>query len=412
METNSNLLKEIIELDDKYFLPVFGRRQPLVITHGTGCRLHDEKGQSYLDMIGGIAVNVLGHAHPALTRAICNQAGQLIHCSNYFYNEPQSRLAARLAELSGLAGARLFFGNSGAEVNEAALKLARSFFYYQGQPRQKIVAATMSFHGRTIATATATGQPKYSQQFAPLPEGFVHVPFNDLAALEEAVDENTCALILEPIQGESGVVAADPAYLELAARLCQKTGTRLILDEIQTGLGRTGKFFAFEHYGIKPNIVTLAKGLAGGVPIGAVIADGNTAAGFKPGDHGSTFGGNPLACAAALAVLDTYEKDSLTAQAAQTGQLLLDQLKDLATSQPLLSQIRGKGLMIGIQLARPLALKVKQAFLEKGYLVGSVGDSIIRLLPPLILPQAEIKPFCQVLADILEGVKQLSNIYK
>ena len=404
MDKKENLLDEIIELDEKHFLPVFGRRQPLLITKGEGCRLFDSSGRSYLDLIGGIAVNVLGHAHPALTEAICTQARQVIHCSNYFYNEPQTRLAARLAALSGLTGAGLFFGNSGAEVNEAALKLARSFFYHQGQPRKKVVAAKMSFHGRTLATATATGQPKYSQQFAPLPDGFVHVPFNDLAALEQAVDTTTCAVILEPIQGESGVLPADPAYLQLASQLCKKTGARLIMDEIQTGMGRTGKFFAFEHYQIKPNIITLAKGMAGGIPIGAIIADGETKDGFKPGDHGSTFGGNPLACAAALAVLDTYAQDKLVDKAGQTGDLLIRQLAGLASGQPLLKQVRGKGLMIGIELARPVALLVKEAFLAKGYLVGSVGDSIIRLLPPLILPQAEASRFCQVFSDILEEV--------
>lgn len=401
---NTNLLQQIIDLDEQYYLPVFGRRVPLCITRGEGIWLYDSEGRRYLDLIGGIAVNVLGHAHPGLVAAICRQAGQVIHCCNYYYNEPQTRLAVRLAQLSGLPDARVFIGNSGAEANEAAIKLARGYFFHKDQPRAKIVTALRSFHGRTLATATATGQDKYSAPFAPLPAGFVHVPYNDQDALAAAVGEDTCAVMLELIQGESGVLPADPAYARLAQALCRKTGARLIIDEIQTGMGRTGSFFASQMYGIQPDILTLAKGLAGGVPIGAVIANGETAAGFQPGDHGSTFGGNPLACAAAMAVLDEYEQKGLVAAAAERGSQLRLALEKLASSQPLISEIRGAGLMIGLQLAKPIAAAVKAGLLGRGYLVGSVGDSVIRLLPPLIIPADVIEPFIADLAEILGEV--------
>ncbi len=396
------ILQEIIALDEQYYLNVLGKRVPLCVDHGEGVWLYGTDGKRYLDLIGGIAVNVLGHAHPALVRAICAQAAKVIHCCNYYYNEPQTRLAVRLAGLTGLS--RSFIGNSGAEANEAAIKLARGYFHKQGQPRAQIVTALQSFHGRTLATATATGQSKYSAPFAPLPAGFVHVPFNDQAALQAAVSDQTCAVMLELVQGESGIRPADQAYAKLAEQLCRQTGARLIIDEIQTGMGRTGRFLASQLYGLQPDIVTLAKGLAGGVPIGAVIASEETAAGFAPGDHGSTFGGNPLACAAALAVLDEYAAADLVAVAATRGGQLQAALRELAAQQPMLREIRGLGLMIGIELAAPVAVAVKLRLLERGYLVGSVGDAVIRLLPPLILPEETIAPFIDVLQETLKEV--------
>ena len=395
------LLQEIIDLDSQYYLQVFGRRVPFCPVRGEGVYLYGSDGKKVLDMIGGIAVNVLGHAHPRLVEAISRQAGLVIHCSNYYYNEPQTRLAVRLARLTGLVGARVFIGNSGAEANEAAIKLARGYFYHQGTPRVRIVTALQSFHGRTLATATATGQDKYSAPFAPLPAGFVHVPYNDQAALEEAVGQDTCAVMLELIQGESGILPADQTYLEKARALCDQTGARLIFDEIQTGMGRTGHFLACQGYGILPDIVTLAKGLAGGVPIGAVIANGETAAGFQAGDHGSTFGGNPLACAAALAVLDEYDEAGLVDRAAKLGRLFQDGLRRLAARQPLLCEIRSRGLMIGLQLSKPVAVPVKSRLFEQGYLVGSVGQDVLRLLPPLILPEDVIGPFIDALEQAL-----------
>lgn len=403
-DMNDKLLQEVIALDDQYYMPVYGRRVPVCIVSGEGVWLRDSTGKRYLDMIGGIAVNVLGHAHPGLVKAICRQAGAVIHCSNYYYNEPQARLIARLAALSGLEEARVFIGNSGAEANEAAIKLARAYFYHKDRPRSRIVSALSSFHGRTLATATATGQDKYSAPFAPLPAGFVHVPYNDRAALAAAVDDQTCAVMLEMIQGESGILPAVPEYVRLAEQLCRQTGARLIVDEIQTGMGRTGRFLACEHHGIKPNIITLAKGLAGGVPIGAMIADGETASGFMIGDHGTTFGGNPLACAAALAVLDEYESADLVIRAAATGSQLLQALQELASGQPAIAEIRGSGLMIGIQLAQPCAAAVKIALMQAGYLVGAVGAHVIRLLPPLILDAAEIPAFIAALDQVLEEV--------
>ena len=398
------LLNEIIALDQQYYINAFGCRMPLCVDHGEGVWLYGTDGRRYLDMIGGIAVNVLGHAHPRVVATICAQAGKVIHCSNYYYNEPQTRLAARLAALTGLD--RVFIGNSGAEANEGAIKLARGYFHKKGRPRSKIVSALQSFHGRTLATATATGQPRYSAPFAPLPGGFVHVPYNDIEALQAAVTDDTCAVLLELIQGESGVRAADTAYARLAEELCRQTGARLIIDEIQTGMGRTGYFLACQLYGIQPDIVTLAKGLAAGVPIGAVIANNETATGFAPGDHGTTFGGNPLACATALAVLDEYEASGLTRQAAVRGRQFQQELRSLAASQPLIREVRGAGLMIGIELASPKAVAVKALMLEKGYLVGSVGDTVIRLLPPLILPEDTIAPFVATLQDALLEVNE------
>lgn len=403
MPATDPFLQEIIDLDSQYYLQVFGRRIPFCPVRGEGVYLYGSDGHQVMDMIGGIAVNVLGHNHPRLVAAICRQAGQVIHCSNYYYNESQTRLAARLAELTGMAGARVFIGNSGAEANEAAIKLARGYFYHQGKPRSRVVTALQSFHGRTLATATATGQDKYSAPFAPLPAGFVHVPFNDLNALEAAVDMDTCAVMLELIQGESGIIPADKDYLEKARELCDKTGARLIIDEIQTGMGRTGSFLACQAFGIRPDIVTLAKGLAGGVPIGAVIADGDSSSGFQAGDHGSTFGGNPLACTAALAVLDEYAVSGLISRAASVGSLLRAELTSLASRQSLLREIRGLGLMIGLQLARPIAVSVKSRLFEQGYLVGSVGSDVLRLLPPLILPEDAISPFIRALEAALIG---------
>jgi acetylornithine/N-succinyldiaminopimelate aminotransferase len=398
------ILQEVISLDDQYYLNTFGRRVPLCVDHGEGVWLYGTDNKRYLDMIGGIAVNVLGHAHPRLVSAIAGQAAKVIHCSNYYYNEPQARLAEKLAVLTGLPGARVFIGNSGAEANEAAIKLARGYFHKKSQPRTRIVSALQSFHGRTLATATATGQPRYSAPFAPLPGGFHHILFNDEAALRQAIDGETCALLLELVQGESGINPASQAYAKLAEQLCRETGARLIIDEIQTGMGRTGCFLASQLYGIEPDIVTLAKGLAGGVPIGAVVANGDTASGFAPGDHGSTFGGNPLACAAALAVLEEYEQAGLVTRAAALGEQLKTSLQGLMAAQPKIREVRGRGLMIGIELPAGQAVPAKMALMKKGYLVGSVGDSVVRLLPPLILPQEEIGPFVEAFSAVLQEV--------
>ncbi len=395
-------IQEIINRDQQVFLNTFGKRTPLCITRGEGCWLYDQEDRRYLDLIGGIAVNVLGHAHPRLTQAICRQAGEVIHCSNYYYNMPQLVLSEKLAGRFG--SGHVFITNSGAEANEAAIKLARGYFYKKGKARAKIISTSKSFHGRTLATATATGQPKFSAPFAPLPSGFLHVPFNDIDALEKAMDDKTCAVLLELIQGESGVRPADPVYAKRAEKLCRETGARLIIDEIQTGMGRTGRFFASELYDIKPDIITLAKGLGGGVPIGAVIANEDSASGFEPGDHGSTFGGNPLACAAACAVLDEYDESHLIQQAEYLGHKFQTALQNLAEKSDKIQEIRGAGLMIGIELTVPEALSVKTKMMEKGYLIGSVGEDILRLLPPLILPEDVIVPFIRDLHECLDQI--------
>lgn len=395
-------LQEIIGLDEAHFMNTFGKRTPVCFVSGQGSTLTDTAGKTYLDLIGGIAVNVLGHAHPRLVRAIGEQAARLIHCSNLYYIENQAKLAARLTALSGLD--RVFFNNSGAEANETAFKLARGYFFRKGAPRAKIVSATQSFHGRTMATATATGQSRFSAPFGPLPPGYIHVPFNDVEAMRAEVDTDTCAVIMELIQGESGIWHATPAYVEAVAARCRETGALLIIDEIQTGMGRTGRMFAFEHFGIRPDIVTMAKGLAGGVPIGACLATREAATGFQPGDHGTTFGGGPLACAAALAVLDEYEASNLVAGAAVKGAFLKEKLLACAARTGAIAEVRGLGLMIGIHLKQPVAAAVKAACLERGYLVYAVGDSILRLLPPLILTEDEMLRFCADLEDILREV--------
>ncbi len=409
MQSNESMsISQIIERDHKVYLNAFGQRTPLCIERGEGCCLYDSEGHAYLDLIGGIAVNVLGHGHPGLTEAICRQAAQLIHCSNYYYQMPQLRLAERLSDyakpLFSGQGGLVFFGNSGAEANEAAIKLARAYFHKQGQPRPRIVSARQSFHGRTLATAAVTGQPRYSDPFAPLPSGIVHVPFNDIAALQAAVDTTTCAVVLELIQGESGVHPATAAYAQLAEAVCRETGAQLIIDEIQTGMGRTGAFFASERYQLTPDIVTLAKGLGGGVPIGAVIASPDSAAGFTPGDHGSTFGGNPLACAAANAVLDAYEAEQLVARAGQLGQAVTTRLQQLAQKQPLIQEIRGAGLMIGIEFSAEIAPALRMNLISHGYLTGAVGTSTLRLLPPLTISREELDRFVDQLAASLEGI--------
>ncbi|NLV47247.1 MAG: aspartate aminotransferase family protein [Clostridiaceae bacterium] len=402
--TNDTVYAQISAADEQYFMPVFGKRTPLCIVAGHGVYLTDSADNQYLDMIGGIAVNVLGHAHPRLTAAICEQAKRLVHCSNYYYNIPQTQLAERLALLSGLPGAHVFFGNSGAEVNEAAIKLARGYFYYQGQPRSKIISAVKSFHGRTLATATATGQSKYSQAFAPLPAGFEHIPYNDTRVMLSAIDHQTCAVIMELVQGESGVIPADPEYMHMIEKRCRETGALLIIDEIQTGIGRTGHFLASSHYGLQPDMITLAKGLAGGLPIGAIIANGKASSGFHIGDHGSTFGGNPLVCRAGLAVLDELEASHLVENAAITGTLLQNGIRELSRMTGLISDVRGLGLMIGFELNKPVAPDVKRALILEGVLVGSVGDRIVRLLPPLILEESHVEIFLQKLKNVLEAL--------
>ena len=336
-------LHEVMALDAQYFMNTFGKRTPVCFTHGQGMTLFGTDGRPYMDLLGGIAVSALGHAHPKLVAAITAQAGKIIHCSNLYYIEPQALLARMLVENS--CADRVFFANSGAEANEGAFKLARLYFRKKGEAhRYEIISLERSFHGRTLATIAATGQEKYRKNWTPLTPRFSSVPMNNIAALESAISENTCAVLLEPVQGESGVHPADLDYMRQVRALCDKTGTLLILDEIQTGLGRTGKLFGYQHYGVEPDIFTLAKALGGGVPIGAVLARESVAQAFEPGDHGSTFGGNPLACAAGLATLSSLLEDNLVENSARMGDYLMKCLGEIRSRKPILSELRGLGL--------------------------------------------------------------------
>jgi len=400
-EKQDTKLQQIIGYDEAYYMPVFGKRVPLVVDHGRGVYLYGTDGKKYMDMIGGIAVNTLGHNNGKLVRAISSQARKVIHCCNYYYNEPQTMLAKKLVDMS--FADKVFFANSGAEANEGAIKLARGYWSKKGTPKPKIITAKMSFHGRTLATIAATGQEKFRAPFAPVMPGFDYVPFNDFEALKKAVDAQTGAIMLELIQGESGVHPADFDYIQAVRKFCTQNKILLIIDEVQTGVGRTGTFFAYEQYGIQPDIATLAKGLAGGVPIGAVLANQSAATGFGPGDHGSTFGGNPLACAAALAVLEEIESKGLLNNVNNINAYLVKKLNSIAKKTKKIAEVRGKGLLIGIELDSGSASDVKMKLFEKGFLVSSIGSNVIRLAPPLIISKFQIIKFISALQDVLEG---------
>ena len=380
-------------------------RLPVAFVDGRGARIRDTEGKEYLDFLGGIAVSVLGHGHPALVRAIKEAAEGVLHTSNVYYIEAQARLAARLAELSGLD--RAFFANTGAEANEGAIKLARRYARRRkGEDRYKIVSALHSFHGRTMGAMTATGQPKFHDGFGPLPEGFEYVPLNDVAALEAAVDGRTAAVILEPIQGESGVRPCTPEYLQAARRICDQRGALLIFDEVQTGIGRTGKMFAFEHYGVRPDILSLAKALGGGIPIGVSLATEEVSRGFAPGVHGTTFGGNPFATKVAGAVLDVVIGEKLPERAAALGAHLKARLERLDG----VAEVRGMGLMIGVELEEGLsAPRVMRAAFERGLLVGASGDAVLRVLPPLVISEADADEAAGILEAAVGAVREAAR---
>jgi len=391
----------IVAMDQENYLPVFARYN-LVLSHGEGPYVFDNEGKKYIDFLGGIAVNVLGHAHPALVKAVSEQAGKMIHCSNLYYTEVQATLAKKLAKLSGLD--KVFAGNSGAEANEGAIKLARKYGKTIAADKVEIITAEHSFHGRTLATLTATGQPKYQKGYEPLPGGFTHVPFNDIAALEASMSAKTCAVMLEPIQGEGGVNIPDADYLIKVRQLCDKYSALLILDEIQTGIGRTGKMFAYELFGIKPDIVTLAKGLAGGVPIGAFITTSKVATAFTAGDHGSTFGGNPLACAAANAVLQVIEEEKLLENAQKIGDYLVDKLNALKSKYPaLITEVRGKGLIVGAKLTIP-GRDIVNSCLSQGAIINCTAGDVLRFVPPLTITKDHVDEMIAVLDKTLAAV--------
>ncbi len=396
-------LSEIIALDKKYYFNTFGDRLPVCFTKGEGMKLWDKDGKVYCDLLAGIAVNALGHSHPTLVNAIIEQAQKLIHCSNYYYIESQAKLAQLIVENSCCD--KVFFANSGAEANEGAIKLARLYYRKKGFPEKfEIITLEKSFHGRTLATLAATGQEKYQKNYCPLTPKFLSVPINDIDALNHAITEYTCAVMLEPIQGESGVNPANVDYIKQVRKLCTEKDILLIFDEVQCGLGRTGKMFGYEHFGIEPDIFTLAKALGGGFPIGALCAKEPFASAFEPGDHGSTFGGNPLACSAGYAALSTIINEKLCDNSARMGEYFINELIKLKEKHDIITDVRGKGLMIGVQLSRPKAVAIKHKCLDAGYLIGSVGDNIIRMLPPLIISKEDIDGYIAVLDKILSEI--------
>lgn len=390
--------QEIFERDGRDYLPVFNRYK-IVLEKGEGVYLFDTTGKKYLDFLGGIAVNVLGHNYKPLVDAIFNQAAKLIHCSNLYYTEAQIDAATKLVKLSGLN--RAFFCNSGAEANEGAIKLARKYAHSVADDKEEIITAWESFHGRTIATLTATGQPKYQEGFGPLPKGFSYVHYNDIEELEAKISVKTAAVMLETIQGEGGVYPPKDDYLKKVRALCDKHGALLILDEIQAGVGRSGNFFAYEKYGIKPDIVTLAKGLAGGVPIGAFIATEKVANAFKAGDHGTTFGGNPLACAAANVVLDTVPSENFLKNVEEVGKYFKDKLLELQKKYPsIIREVRGEGLILGAELnieGRDIVNEV----LNKGAIINCTAGKVLRFIPPLIIGKHDVDEVISLLDEVL-----------
>ncbi len=391
--------EEIIALSDKYLMHTYGRL-PLAAVRGSGVYLWDASGKQYLDFVAGVAVNSLGHCHPRVVAAVQEQAARLMHCSNLYHIEQQARLAEVLVKHSALD--RVFFCNSGAEAVEGAIKLARKYAGKKhGGGRYEIITAYNSFHGRTLAAITATGQAKYQKGLDPLPAGFKYVPFNDLEALRNAVGPHTAAVMLEPIQGEGGVNPATPEYLRGVRALCDEHGLLLILDEVQCGLGRSGRLFAYERYGITPDMMTLAKALGGGFPIGALLATEEAASGFAPGDHASTFGGNPLACAAALAAVHTIIEDSLPEHAERMGTYFTGRLRELQGGYHFVKEVRGKGLMIGMELTVKGAGIVNRCR-ERGLLINCIGEHTLRFVPPLVVTKEDIDAALEILRAAMD----------
>jgi predicted acetylornithine/succinylornithine family transaminase len=397
--------KEIIELSGRVLMNTYSRF-PIALVRGKGTRVWDADGREYLDFLAGIAVCNLGHCHPAVSEAIALQARTLMHVSNYYHIPTQTELAALLVEKT--FADRVFFCNSGAEANEGAIKLARKYHADRGQPeRHIVVSALMSFHGRTLATLTATGQDKVKVGFDPLPTGFVSVPFDDIGALEKTVDATTAAVILEPIQAEGGIRVPSPGYLAAVRKLCDERGALLIFDEVQTGIGRTGTFLACEAENVRPDIATLAKALGNGIPIGALLATQDAASGFAPGSHATTFGGNPLSTAAALATLRTLYAEGLLERCRKMGEHLKSRLTSLAAKHKGIVAVRGRGLLLGLELSAEVeanAAAVVKALLEKGFLVGGAGEKVVRFAPPLVVETEEIDTLAAALDEILTSL--------
>ena len=386
-----------IDTAKKVFAKTYARF-PLVITKGKGCTLWDSEGKKYTDFVAGIAVCSLGHSHPLIAKAVCDQADILFHVSNLYYTLPQTELASLLVEKS--FADRVFFCNSGAEANEAAIKLARKYFFTKGEKtRFKIIAMEKSFHGRTMATLSATGQEKIRHGFEPVLEGFDFAVFNDIESLKNKIDASTCAVLIEPVQGEGGVVCPAPGYLKEVREICDKEGVLLIFDEIQTGIGRTGKLFAYENFDVKPDIMTLAKALANGLPIGAMLAKEEIAEAFGPGSHASTFGGTPVITAASLEVLKIIERENIIDKSLKTSEYFKDRLLWLKNRHEIIEDVRGIGLLLGMKLKVNGADIVNEC-MEKGFLINCIQGNILRFIPPLIIKKEEIDSLIIILDEI------------
>lgn len=391
-------MQDLLARADRVFMKNVGRL-PVVFARGEGSRLWDMDGKEYIDFLTGVSVDSLGHCHPAITKAIQKQAETLVHVSNYFLMEDKIVAAERLVKLAGMD--RIFWSNSGTEANEAALKLARKY----GKPHDKyrFVSALKSFHGRTIGSLSLTGQPKYQENFRPLPEGFDYAPYNDLAAWEAAITPETCALMVEPVQGEGGVYPATPEFLKGLRELCDRYGLLLIYDEVQTGFGRTGKPFAWYHTGVKPDILTTAKTLGSGIPVGAMMAREEVALAFTPGDHSTTIGGGGLSYAAALAVMDIMEKEALPERAMRLGKQIFDTFAKWQKTMPVIKEWRGLGLMIGLDLNIP-SKPVMLECLNRGLIVNAVTDTAIRMLPALNIPEKDLQEGLDILHGVLNSL--------
>jgi acetylornithine/N-succinyldiaminopimelate aminotransferase len=390
--------QEWINLSDRYIMSTY-KRFPIVLTRGLGVHVWDSDGRCYLDLVAGIAVCALGHAHPGVVAAIREQAENLFHVSNLYHIAPQILLARLLVENSPFD--KVFFCNSGAEANEAAIKLARKYASEHMLGRYELITMQDSFHGRTLATVTATAQQRFHVGFAPLPEGFRYVPYNDLPALKAAVTEKTCGILVEPIQGESGVVIPAPGYLQGIRRICDEKGLLMIADEVQTGIGRTGTLFACEQDDVIPDMVTLAKALGNGFPIGALLAKEKIAAAFVPGSHGSTFGGNPLACAAAVATLETILEEEILENCRKVGGYFLSRLGALKEKHARIREVRGRGLILAVELTVPGAEYVSKC-MEKGLLINCTNGNVLRFVPPLILTRQDVDKAVGILDKVLE----------
>ena len=391
-----------IEEAERWILHTYDR-YPVVIVRGEGARVWDIDGREYLDFVAGIAVCNLGHCHPRVVEALREQVGKLLHVSNLYYTQPQVELAQRICQYS--FGTKVFFCNSGAEANEAAIKLARKYAKLRwGPERYEIITMYNSFHGRTLATLTATGQEKFQRGFEPLLPGFRYCPFDDLGAVEEAITERTCAVMVEPIQGEGGVRVPSEGYLRGLKEICRQKEVLLIYDEVQTGMGRTGKLFAHQHEGAPPDIMTMAKALGGGVPIGAMVTTDEVAQAFSAGDHASTFGGNPLAARAACAAFDVLLQERVLDNCERVGRYLREGLQGLAFKFPKIREVRGRGLMVGVEFEGLSAKEVAKGCLERGVLINAIGERVLRLVPPLIITEVEVDRLLEVMEEVLRGL--------